>query len=128
MSKFGSTEKCIVCTKTVYPNERLAADERIFHKACFRCTVCNNALKLGNYASMESKSYCKVCFKKLFFSKGNYSEGFGKLKPQHQHEFNKTGVLPGTAAPADDVAPTTADSASPATVETVEQTPVEATV
>eukprot|EP01132_Coremiostelium_polycephalum_P007512 gene7512-9233_t len=92
--KFGSTEKCNVCAKTVYPTERLASDERIFHKACFRCTACNNILKLGNYASMESKSYCKTCFKKLFYSKGNYSEGFGELKPQHQHDLKKTGVAP----------------------------------
>ncbi|EFA81840.1 LIM-type zinc finger-containing protein [Heterostelium album PN500] len=88
-TKFGTSEKCVVCTKTVYSLERLAADERIFHKACFRCTTCNNALKLGSYASMEQKTYCKPCFKKLFFSKGNYSEGFGQLKPQHQHDLKK---------------------------------------
>ncbi|EGC29527.1 hypothetical protein DICPUDRAFT_93132 [Dictyostelium purpureum] len=91
MKKFGSTEKCVVCVKTVYPNDKLAADERIFHKACFRCTTCNQACKLGNFASMESKTYCKPCFKKLFFSKGNYSEGFGQLKPQHQHDLKKNG-------------------------------------
>ncbi|KAF2076814.1 hypothetical protein CYY_001891 [Polysphondylium violaceum] len=126
MSRFGSTEKCIVCTKTVYPNDKLAADERIFHKACFRCTVCNNALKLGNYASMESKSYCKPCFKKLFFSKGNYSEGFGKLKPQHQHEFNKTGALPGGPAPADTADAAPVEESTP--IEPEQPTPIEATV
>lgn len=40
--------------------------------------------------SMEGVTYCKPCFKKLFFSKGNYSEGFGKLKPQQEHDL-KTG-------------------------------------
>jgi hypothetical protein len=43
--------------------------------------------------------YCKPHFKQLFASKGNYSEGFGKLKPQQEHEL-KTGkpteaILPG---------------------------------
>lgn len=26
--------------------------------------------------------FCKPCFKKTFMEKGNYSEGFGKQKPQ----------------------------------------------
>jgi len=85
-------ESCVVCTKAVYPTERLAADERVYHKSCFRCKKCNNVLKLGNYASMEGMVFCKPCFKKNFFSKGNYSEGFGKLKPQQEHDL-KTGKV-----------------------------------
>eukprot|EP01119_Soliformovum_irregulare_P017587 TRINITY_DN524_c0_g1_i1.p1 TRINITY_DN524_c0_g1~~TRINITY_DN524_c0_g1_i1.p1 ORF type:complete len:433 (-),score=127.61 TRINITY_DN524_c0_g1_i1:224-1522(-) len=80
-------ESCKVCTKVVYPTERVAADEKVYHKSCFRCKQCNNVLKLGSYASMEGEVFCKPCFKKLFFSKGNYSEGFGKLKPQQQHDL-----------------------------------------
>ena len=33
--------------------------------------------------------FCKPHFKQLFKSKGNYSEGFGQLKPQQQHELKK---------------------------------------
>jgi len=39
---------------------------------------------------MDQQVFCKPCFKKNFLSKGNYSEGFGKLKPQQQHDL-KTG-------------------------------------
>eukprot|EP01114_Cavostelium_apophysatum_P008862 TRINITY_DN2174_c0_g3_i1.p1 TRINITY_DN2174_c0_g3~~TRINITY_DN2174_c0_g3_i1.p1 ORF type:complete len:270 (+),score=107.95 TRINITY_DN2174_c0_g3_i1:65-874(+) len=84
-------ESCHVCEKAVYAQDRLAADGRIYHKACFRCKKCSGILKLGSYASMDSEVYCKNCFKKMFFTKGNYSEGFGKLKPQEQHEL-KTGT------------------------------------
>src|SRR5690554_2535053 len=35
---------------------------------------------------MEGEVFCKVCFKKNFFSKGNYSDGFGKLTPQQEHD------------------------------------------
>ncbi|KAN0050760.1 hypothetical protein ACTA71_003908 [Dictyostelium dimigraforme] len=92
VKKFGSTEKCIVCTKTVYPLEKLTADEKIYHKSCFKCTECNSILSLGKYASKDNGTlFCKVCFKKLFFSKGNYSEGFGQLKPQHEFEKKKNG-------------------------------------
>eukprot|EP01112_Ceratiomyxa_fruticulosa_P013826 TRINITY_DN3905_c0_g1_i8.p2 TRINITY_DN3905_c0_g1~~TRINITY_DN3905_c0_g1_i8.p2 ORF type:complete len:109 (+),score=20.46 TRINITY_DN3905_c0_g1_i8:189-515(+) len=86
-----ASEKCQVCAKSVYATERLSADEKVYHKLCFRCEVCHNALSLGKYASLENKTYCKPCFKKLFLSKGNYSEGFGHLKPQQQHDAKKAG-------------------------------------
>jgi len=82
-------EMCAFCNKAVYFSERSAADDKVFHKACFRCGECNVILSLGKYASMNNKTYCKPCFKKNFLSKGNYSEGFGELKPQHQHELKK---------------------------------------
>lgn len=95
-------ETCIVCTKKVYPTERVAADTTIYHKSCFRCEQCNGVLKLGSYASMEGRTFCKPCFKKNFFTKGNYSEGFGKLKPQHEHDL-KSGKTVGNAASAPDL-------------------------
>jgi len=57
-------------------------------------------LKLGSYASMEGRLFCKPCFKKNFFTKGNYSEGFGKLKPQHEFE-RKTGKGPNAVEGSD---------------------------
>ena len=36
----GAGEKCQVCSKTVYLTDRLVADNKIFHKACFRCNHC----------------------------------------------------------------------------------------
>ena len=92
-TKFGSftQEKCQACEKAVYPAERLGVDGAVFHKSCFRCKHCNGQLKLGSYASMEGIFYCKPHFKQLFAQKGNYSEGFGKLKPQQEHDL-KTGL------------------------------------
>ena len=51
----GSSEKCDVCSKTVYPMEKLAADGKIFHKACLRCKHCDKTLSLGNFASMQGE-------------------------------------------------------------------------
>lgn len=53
------TEKCTVCAKSVYAQERLSADEKVFHKACFKCSECKKTLALGNYASMDAKTFCK---------------------------------------------------------------------
>jgi hypothetical protein len=74
-------EYCDVCHKTVYPTDRLKADDKVFHRGCFRCAQCNGQLKLGSYAALDGKFYCKPHFKQLFALKGNYSEGFGAEKP-----------------------------------------------
>ncbi|XP_007936004.1 LIM domain and actin-binding protein 1 [Orycteropus afer afer] len=70
-------ETCVECQKTVYPMERLLANQQVFHLSCFRCSYCNNKLSLGTYASLHGRIYCKPHFNQLFKSKGNYDEGFG---------------------------------------------------
>lgn len=70
-------ETCVSCLKTVYPLERLVANQQIFHTSCFRCSHCNTKLSLGNYASLHGNVYCKPHFSQLFKAKGNYDEGFG---------------------------------------------------
>ncbi|KAF7696207.1 hypothetical protein HF521_006301 [Silurus meridionalis] len=70
-------ESCVMCTKTVYPLERLVANQQTYHNSCFRCTHCNTKLSLVNYASLHNNVYCKPHFSQLFKAKGNYDEGFG---------------------------------------------------
>ncbi|XP_008846991.1 LIM domain and actin-binding protein 1 isoform X1 [Nannospalax galili] len=79
MKKFQAPAKetCVECQKTVYPMERLLANQQVFHVSCFRCSYCNNKLSLGTYASLHGRIYCKPHFNQLFKSKGNYDEGFG---------------------------------------------------
>ncbi|KAI9206178.1 uncharacterized protein BJ171DRAFT_580257 [Polychytrium aggregatum] len=67
---------CSICQKTVYPMDKIAADDKLFHKTCLRCGHCNKVLSLGNYAAVNGVFYCKPHFKQLFALKGNYSEGF----------------------------------------------------
>uniref|UniRef100_A0A8C4QX99 LIM zinc-binding domain-containing protein n=1 Tax=Eptatretus burgeri TaxID=7764 RepID=A0A8C4QX99_EPTBU len=76
-SKVQEKEQCNACQKTVYPMDRLVADKRIFHKACFRCHHCSTQLSVGKFASLHGNVYCKPHFQQLFKSKGNYDEGFG---------------------------------------------------
>ncbi|XP_069509561.1 LIM domain and actin-binding protein 1 isoform X2 [Ambystoma mexicanum] len=70
-------EVCVGCQKTVYPMERLYANQQVFHNSCFRCCHCNSKLSLVNYASLHGNIYCKPHFNQLFKAKGNYDEGFG---------------------------------------------------
>ncbi|KAI4894003.1 hypothetical protein NFI96_017423 [Prochilodus magdalenae] len=75
--RLTARETCVACSKTVYPLEKLAANQQIFHIACFRCAHCSTKLSLANYASLHGNIYCKPHFNQLFKSKGNYDEGFG---------------------------------------------------
>ncbi|KAK2851929.1 hypothetical protein Q5P01_008205 [Channa striata] len=70
-------ETCVTCLKTVYPLERLVANEHVYHISCFRCSHCSTKLSLANYASLHNNIYCKPHFSQLFKAKGNYDEGFG---------------------------------------------------
>lgn len=46
-------------------SEKLVADEFVCHKSCFRCEQCKCVLKLGTYAALEGKYYCKPHFKQV---------------------------------------------------------------
>ena len=70
--------KCEVCTKSVYPMEKLEVEGKAYHKFCFKCETCKRCLNLGSYAALEGRFYCKPHLKQLFQLKGNYDEGFGR--------------------------------------------------
>ena len=57
--------------------ERITADDKTYHKSCFKCTHCKKIISLGNFAALNGVYYCKPHFKQLFAVKGNYSDGFG---------------------------------------------------
>lgn len=59
-------ENCHVCSKQVYPTERIAASGKTMHKTCFRCCTCNGVLKLSQFAFNGGKFYCDTHFKELF--------------------------------------------------------------
>jgi len=76
-----ASAKCMVCGKTAYAAEQVRpTDDVVLHKNCFKCEQCHSLIKLGNFASLDGKYYCKPHFKQLFALKGNYNEGFGTEK------------------------------------------------
>jgi len=52
------SKKCAKCGKTVYPVEELKCLEKIWHKACFKCQVCNMTLSMKNYKGFDKLPYC----------------------------------------------------------------------
>ncbi|KAG5238698.1 LIM domain-containing protein [Salix suchowensis] len=72
----GTQQKCMACDKTVYLVDKLTADNRIFHKACFRCHHCRGTLKLSNYCSFEGVLYCRPHYDQLFKRTGSLDKSF----------------------------------------------------
>ncbi|KAL3843847.1 hypothetical protein ACJIZ3_001250 [Penstemon smallii] len=89
----GTTQKCTACFRTVYLVDRLAADNRIYHKACFRCHHCNGTLKLGNFNSFEGVLYCRAHYDQIFKRTGSLEKSFEGtpkiLKPERTTENEK---------------------------------------
>jgi len=50
--------KCDVCGKTAYPLESVTANEKTYHKLCFKCSICQTTLSLKNFKGFEGKIYC----------------------------------------------------------------------
>jgi cysteine/glycine-rich protein len=72
----GTTQKCKACDKKVYLVEQLTADDKVFHKSCFRCHHCKGTLKLSNYSSFEGVLYCKPHFDQLLKMTGSLDKSF----------------------------------------------------
>ncbi|KAJ7962351.1 LIM domain-containing protein [Quillaja saponaria] len=68
----GTQDKCSVCTKTVYPLEKVTLEGECYHKNCFRCAQAGCPLTHSNYAALDGVLYCKHHFAQLFMEKGNY--------------------------------------------------------
>uniref|UniRef100_A0A1D1XTR4 Pollen-specific protein SF3 n=1 Tax=Anthurium amnicola TaxID=1678845 RepID=A0A1D1XTR4_9ARAE len=72
----GTTQKCKACEKTVYLVDQLTVDNRVYHRACFRCHHCKGTLKLSNYSSFEGVLYCKPHFDQLLKMTGSLEKSF----------------------------------------------------
>ncbi|KAE9599983.1 hypothetical protein Lal_00046216 [Lupinus albus] len=76
MAFAGTTQKCMACDKTVYLVEKLTADNRVYHKACFKCHHCKGTLKLGNYNSFEGVLYCRPHYDQTLKRTGTLDKSF----------------------------------------------------
>ena len=60
-------EECESCGQRVYLMERLAAENHIFHRACFKCQICSTHLKPGSYEYdlNTDQFYCRTHYREL---------------------------------------------------------------
>ncbi|XP_022088389.1 LIM and SH3 domain protein 1-like isoform X2 [Acanthaster planci] len=50
---------CARCKKTVYPVEKLNCLDKVWHKGCFTCNVCNLKLTMKTYKGYNKEPYCQ---------------------------------------------------------------------
>ncbi|XP_047103005.1 LIM and SH3 domain protein Lasp isoform X1 [Schistocerca piceifrons] len=53
-------KKCARCEKTVYPIEELKCLDKVWHKLCFKCQVCNMTLSMKTYKGFNKQPYCEA--------------------------------------------------------------------
>ncbi|CAL0328107.1 unnamed protein product [Lupinus luteus] len=83
----GTLDKCSVCTKTVYPLEKVSLEGECYHKTCFRCAHAGCPLTHSSYAALDGVLYCRHHFAQLFMEKGNYNH---VLQAAQAHKKNST--------------------------------------
>jgi hypothetical protein len=81
-----------------------------------RCEHCQCTLRLGNYASMQRRFYCKPHFKQLFALKGNYDTGFGREEAKRKWD-SRVGLGYGPTAACSPPPMVTFSVAKPAALE-----------
>ncbi|KAK6128198.1 hypothetical protein DH2020_038060 [Rehmannia glutinosa] len=76
MSSFfaGTQDKCVACSKKVYPLEKVAVDGVSYHRACFKCSHGGCVISPSNYVAHEHQLYCRHHHTQLFKQKGNFSQ------------------------------------------------------
>uniref|UniRef100_A0A0N4ZNA3 LIM and SH3 domain protein Lasp n=1 Tax=Parastrongyloides trichosuri TaxID=131310 RepID=A0A0N4ZNA3_PARTI len=52
------------CGKIVYPIEELKCLDKVWHKPCFKCTVCGMTLNMKNYKGYNKMPYCEPHYPK----------------------------------------------------------------
>ncbi|KAL8154027.1 hypothetical protein V2J09_011787 [Rumex salicifolius] len=70
----GTRDKCVGCTKTVYPTEKVSVNGSSYHKSCFKCTHGGCTISPSNYIAHEGRLYCKHHHAQLIKEKGNLSQ------------------------------------------------------
>ena len=60
-------EECESCGKRVYLMERLAVENHVFHRTCFKCHSCPVQLKQGSYEfdRISNQFYCRTHYRDL---------------------------------------------------------------
>ena len=64
----GGGEPCTLCSKTVYPAEKLkTSTDNVYHQKCFSCTKCKRGLQVSTYCedAVTGRLYCKVHYEQM---------------------------------------------------------------
>ena len=64
----GGGEPCTLCSKTVYPAEKLkTSTDNVYHQKCFTCTKCKRGLQVSTYCedAVTGRLYCKAHYEQM---------------------------------------------------------------
>lgn len=62
----NKTDKCSKCHKSVYAVEGCKAINKLYHKTCLKCNICNKTLEPSSTSEHDDNPYCKNCYNRNF--------------------------------------------------------------
>jgi len=80
---------CPLCTRKVFAAEEKIAGGHKWHKACFKCSVCNKRLDSTLCNENEGALFCKTCYGRKLGPKGyGYGGGAGTLNTDSGNQMD----------------------------------------
>ena len=100
----GGGEPCTLCSKTVYPAEKLkTSTDNVYHQKCFSCTKCKRGLQVSTYCedAVTGRLYCKVHYEQMAKAAGIDAVARGVTPALHSFPYTNepahrpiTGCVP----------------------------------
>ncbi|KAA3677151.1 uncharacterized protein DEA37_0002139, partial [Paragonimus westermani] len=88
-SEPAESNLCYVCSKKVYPAERLNILKRIYHRNCFRCHTCQHLLEISRFGVIDGVPYCNPHHKQALnlgaWGKSDVPDSSPSTKPPTTH-------------------------------------------
>lgn len=95
--KFGKAglDKCTACGLPVYLAQRLLVSHKLYHRRCFRCSICSGHLNPKNFDIIERSEFkCDSCRNEKslpkIFNNNNHHEQMGMLA--YNDDFNEKNL------------------------------------
>jgi gelsolin len=90
--RFGGAPKCEICNKSVYAAEKIEYDNKVYHEACFKCSMCKMRLNLTATRTLGGQLHCNTCYDKTFAEGGGSMDAFGDANKPKQGKKKTDGA------------------------------------
>ncbi|XP_064634361.1 muscle LIM protein Mlp84B-like [Lineus longissimus] len=90
----GGGEKCPRCEKTVYHAEKVNCMNKVWHKSCLRCALCEHVVDSRTAREHDNDLFCQNCYAKEFGPKGAQFSGTTGPDGEPREEVQEKKVNP----------------------------------
>jgi len=59
----GQKGRCLICQESVFTQEMVEVEKKVYHQKCFKCSKCKRQLNMGNFYFKQGALFCFVHYK-----------------------------------------------------------------